>query len=60
MAGAWFTSSLLQNLIVGVRATDPRVFIVTAVFFALVAFTACIVPALRAMRVDPNVAFRAQ
>jgi putative ABC transport system permease protein len=60
LAGAWLTSSLLGDLIVGVRATDPRVLMVTAVFLSLVSMAASTVPALRATRVDPNHALRAQ
>ena len=60
LIGAWLTSSLLGDLIVGVGATDPRVFASTALFLAVVALAACVVPALRATRVDPNDALRAQ
>jgi putative ABC transport system permease protein len=60
LAGAWLTSSLLGDLVVGVTATDPRVFAATAVLLATIAATACVVPALRATRVDPNLALRAQ
>jgi len=59
VAGAWLTSSLLGDLVQGVRATDPRVFAGTAAVLALVAMAACVVPALRATRVDPNDALRA-
>jgi len=59
VAGAWLTSSLLGDLVQGVRATDPRVFAGTAAILALVAMAACVVPALRATRVDPNDALRA-
>jgi predicted lysophospholipase L1 biosynthesis ABC-type transport system permease subunit len=60
LAGAWLTSSLLGDLIQGVGARDPRIFAVTAVSLGLVAMAACAVPALRATRVDPNDALRAQ
>jgi predicted permease len=60
LIGAWFTSSLLGDLIAGVGPTDPRVFAVTAAFLACVAIAACAVPALRATKVDPNEALRAQ
>jgi putative ABC transport system permease protein len=60
LAGAWLTSSLLGDLVVGVTATDPRVFAATAVLLATIALAACVVPALRATRVDPNEALRAQ
>jgi putative ABC transport system permease protein len=59
LAGAWLTSSLLGDLVQGVRVTDPRVFAATAVLLALVAMASCLVPALRATRVDPNEALRA-
>ena len=59
LAGAWLTSSLLGDLVQGVRATDPRVFAATGALLALVAMAACVVPALRATRVDPNDALRA-
>jgi ABC-type lipoprotein release transport system permease subunit len=54
------TSSLLGDLVVGVGTADPRVFASTAAFLAIVALAACLVPALRATRVDPNEALRAQ
>jgi putative ABC transport system permease protein len=51
LIGARLTSSLLGDLVVGVGATDPRVFAATAAFLACVALAACVVPALRATRV---------
>jgi putative ABC transport system permease protein len=58
LAGAALTSSLLGDLIVGVRPGDPRVLAATAAVLAVVAMTACAAPALRAFRVDPNEALR--
>ena len=58
LAGAALTSSLLGDLIVGVRPGDPRILTATAAVLALVAMTACVPPALRALRVDPNEALR--
>jgi hypothetical protein len=60
LIGARVTSSLLGDLVVGVGATDPRVFAATAAFLACVALAACVAPALRATKVDPNEALRAQ
>jgi ABC-type antimicrobial peptide transport system permease subunit len=59
VAGAVLTSSLLGDLVVGVRAGDPRLLAATAVLLAVVAITACLAPALRAMRVNPNDTLRA-
>jgi len=59
LAGALMTSSLLGDLIVGVRPGDPRLLAGTAAGLALVAMAACLAPALRAMRADPNDALRA-
>jgi putative ABC transport system permease protein len=60
LVGARLTSSLLGDLVVGVGAADPRVFAATALFLAFVALVACVIPALRATKVDPNEALRAQ
>jgi putative ABC transport system permease protein len=58
LAGSVFTSSLLEDLIVGVRPNDPGVLTLTAVSLALVAMAACAAPALRALRIDPIEALR--
>ncbi len=58
--GAWLSSSLLRDMVYGVRATDPVVFTGTAAVLALISLAACVVPALRAMRVDPVRALRAE
>jgi putative ABC transport system permease protein len=60
LIGARLTSTLLGDMVVGVGATDPAVFISTAALLALIAMAACVVPALRAMRVDPIDALKAQ
>ena len=60
LTGAWLTSSLLGDMIEGVGPRDPRVFAAAAALLGLVAMAACAVPALRATRVDPNDALRAQ
>jgi putative ABC transport system permease protein len=60
LIGARLTSSLLGDLVVGVGAADPRVFASTALVLACMALAACVVPALRAMRVDPIDALKAQ
>jgi predicted permease len=60
LAAAALLSSLLGGLVVGVRAADPRVFAATAAVLGIIALAACVAPAMRAMRVDPNEALRAR
>ena len=60
LGGAWLTTSLLGDLVDGVGVSDPRIFAATALLLALVALASCVFPALRATRVDPNEALRAQ
>ncbi len=50
---------LLSSLIYGVSATDPATFVGVAALLAVVAILACLVPAVRATRIDPAVALRA-
>ena len=59
MAAAVASSGLLTRLLYQVRASDPSTFAVIAVVTLLVAVVACAVPALRALRVDPITALRA-
>ena len=49
---------LMGKLLYGVSATDPVVFGAVCALLSIVAFGACVAPARRASRVDPNVALR--
>jgi putative ABC transport system permease protein len=60
MLGALAVTRLLTGLLFQVRPTDPVTFAGTALLLALVAAAASLIPALRATRVDPIEALRAE
>ncbi len=55
---AFGVTRLVANLLFGVTPTDPVAFGVTSVLLALVAFGATLIPAMRAMSVNPIIAIR--
>jgi putative ABC transport system permease protein len=58
--GAWLLSRVMQKLLFGVTASDPVTFAAVSALLALVAAIAASVPGLRATRVDPVIALRAE
>jgi ABC-type antimicrobial peptide transport system permease subunit len=51
---------LLKTLLYGVNATDPLTFAMVTLLLGSITFFACWLPALRATRVDPMRALRAE
>jgi putative ABC transport system permease protein len=58
VASALALTRLLKTLLFGVDAKDPVTFVGVMAILAAVAMTACFIPALRAVRVEPMVALR--
>jgi len=59
-AGAWTLTRLMEKLLFGVRPSDPLTFVAVSVLLSSVAAAAAAVPGLRATRVDPVIALRAE
>jgi predicted permease len=60
LACATGAARLIQTLLFNVQPLDPLVYGGVAVLFTLVAAVACLAPSLRASRIDPLIALRAE
>jgi ABC-type antimicrobial peptide transport system permease subunit len=60
LAGAIAVGRAMQELLFNVEPADPVTFIATPVLLTAVALVACIVPARRAVDVEPASALRAE
>jgi putative ABC transport system permease protein len=58
VAAAFGLTRLIEGWLWGVTRTDPQTYGVVLVTITLVAFLACLVPAYRALKVDPLTAMR--
>jgi len=59
VAGA-FAVRILQSQLFGVTPADPATFVIVPIVLLIVATLACVLPAVRATRLDPTVALRAE
>ena len=60
VAGAFFAARVIRGLLFGVAPHDPVTLAGVAVMMAAIGIVACWIPALRAARIDPAIAMRAQ
>src|ERR1700722_16656459 len=58
LVGAVFGTQLLRSLLFGVSPGDPLTFVAVPLVLLTVAVIACLIPALRATRIDPTMALR--
>jgi predicted permease len=59
IAGAIATMRTLAGLLFGISPTDPLTLAAVVTLFGLIAWSASVIPALRAARVDPSMVLRA-
>jgi predicted permease len=59
LAAAAGAARIIQTLLFDVRPLEPLVYAAVAATFAVVAALACLLPSLRASRIDPMIALRA-
>jgi ABC-type antimicrobial peptide transport system permease subunit len=60
LVGAFWATRLIQQILFEVAPTDATTFVVVSVLFAAVALGACLIPARKALQVDPVTALAEQ
>jgi ABC-type antimicrobial peptide transport system permease subunit len=58
LVAAWGVSRVLSTVLFQVTATDPLTFVSISILLTVVTITACLLPARRAMRMDPAITLR--
>ena len=58
LAGAWAVSNALTSYVFGIQPTDVRVYTGVGLLITVIGFSAALMPALRAARLDPLTALR--
>jgi putative ABC transport system permease protein len=60
LAGAFALTRFLASLLFGVGATDPLTFVLVPLLLAAVALAASLIPAQRAVSIDPHAALKVE